>query len=31
LEGLDDIASTLKSDAVISSFEDKNSTERPWL
>jgi 3-isopropylmalate/(R)-2-methylmalate dehydratase small subunit len=31
LEGLDDIASTLKSDAVISSFENKNSTERPWL
>ncbi|MGK6315125.1 3-isopropylmalate dehydratase small subunit [Neorhizobium sp. DT-125] len=31
LEGLDDIASTLKSDAVISSFETRNRTERPWL
>jgi 3-isopropylmalate/(R)-2-methylmalate dehydratase small subunit len=31
LEGLDDIASTLKSDAVISSFEDKTRAERPWL
>jgi 3-isopropylmalate/(R)-2-methylmalate dehydratase small subunit len=31
LEGLDDIASTLKSDAVIGSFENKLRTERPWL
>ncbi|RWX74543.1 3-isopropylmalate dehydratase small subunit [Neorhizobium lilium] len=31
LEGLDDIASTMKSDAVISSFENKNQAERPWL
>lgn len=31
LEGLDDIASTLKSDAAISTFESKNRTERPWL
>ncbi|MFB9953384.1 3-isopropylmalate dehydratase small subunit [Rhizobium puerariae] len=31
LEGLDDIASTLKSDAVIGSFENKIRTERPWL
>ena len=31
LEGLDDIASTLKSDTAISSFETKNRAERPWL
>jgi 3-isopropylmalate/(R)-2-methylmalate dehydratase small subunit len=31
LEGLDDIASTMKSDAAISSFENKNQVERPWL
>ncbi|MCJ8519855.1 3-isopropylmalate/(R)-2-methylmalate dehydratase small subunit [Pseudorhizobium tarimense] len=31
LEGLDDIASTLKSEAVIGSFEQKISSERPWL
>ncbi|MGK9053498.1 3-isopropylmalate dehydratase small subunit [Neorhizobium petrolearium] len=31
LEGLDDIASTLKSDATISSFETRNRSERPWL
>ncbi|WP_117194581.1 3-isopropylmalate dehydratase small subunit [Rhizobium terrae] len=31
LEGLDDIASTLKSDAAISSFENKNRADRPWL
>ncbi|CAD7048933.1 3-isopropylmalate dehydratase small subunit [Pseudorhizobium endolithicum] len=31
LEGLDDIASTLKSESVIGSFEQKLSTERPWL
>ena len=31
LEGLDDIASTLKSDPKISSFEQKMATERPWL
>ncbi|WJR68936.1 3-isopropylmalate dehydratase small subunit [Neorhizobium sp. CSC1952] len=31
LEGLDDIASTLKSDAAISSFETRNRSERPWL
>jgi len=31
LEGLDDIASTMKSDAAISSFENKNQAERPWL
>ncbi|MCF6368998.1 3-isopropylmalate dehydratase small subunit [Rhizobium halophilum] len=31
LEGLDDIASTLKSEAVIGSFEQKISAERPWL
>jgi 3-isopropylmalate/(R)-2-methylmalate dehydratase small subunit len=31
LEGLDDIASTLKSDAAISSFENRNRTDRPWL
>ncbi len=31
LEGLDDIASTLKSETVIGSFEQKISTERPWL
>lgn len=31
LEGLDDIASTLKSDAAISSFETKNRSDRPWL
>ncbi len=31
LEGLDVIASTLKSESVIGSFEQKLSTERPWL
>lgn len=31
LEGLDDIASTLKSDAAIASFETKNRSDRPWL
>ena len=31
LEGLDDIASTLKSETVIGSFENKLRTERPWL
>lgn len=31
LEGLDDIATTLKSDGAIASFESKLQTERPWL
>ncbi|HEV7433758.1 MAG TPA: 3-isopropylmalate dehydratase small subunit [Pseudorhizobium sp.] len=31
LEGLDDIASTLKNESVIGSFEQKVSAERPWL
>ena len=31
LEGLDDIASTLKSEPVIGSFEKKTSASRPWL
>ena len=31
LEGLDDIASTLKSDPAISSFEQQMSANRPWL
>ncbi|MBB6181389.1 3-isopropylmalate dehydratase small subunit [Pseudorhizobium flavum] len=31
LEGLDDIASTLKNESVIGSFEQKVSSERPWL
>ena len=31
LEGLDDIASTLKSDPAISSFERTMSQNRPWL
>ncbi|CDZ72540.1 3-isopropylmalate dehydratase small subunit [Neorhizobium galegae] len=31
LEGLDDIASTLKSDAAISTFENNNRAARPWL
>ena len=31
LEGLDDIAGTLKSDPSISSFEGKMASERPWL
>ena len=31
LEGLDDIASTLKNESVIGSFEQKLSSERPWL
>ncbi|SIR22327.1 3-isopropylmalate/(R)-2-methylmalate dehydratase small subunit [Rhizobium sp. RU35A] len=31
LEGLDDIATTLKSDAAIASFETKVQSERPWL
>jgi 3-isopropylmalate/(R)-2-methylmalate dehydratase small subunit len=31
LEGLDDIAGTLKSDPAISSFEGKMASERPWL
>ena len=31
LEGLDDIASTLKSDAKIAGFETRMAAERPWL
>ena len=31
LEGLDDIAGTLKSDPSISSFETQMAAERPWL
>ncbi|MDO1584789.1 3-isopropylmalate dehydratase small subunit [Rhizobium oryzicola] len=31
LEGLDDIATTLKSDGAIASFESKVQAERPWL
>ena len=31
LEGLDDIASTLKSDPAITGFEQKMQSERPWL
>ena len=31
LEGLDDIAGTLKSDPSITSFEGKMAAERPWL
>ncbi|HEY9012394.1 MAG TPA: 3-isopropylmalate dehydratase small subunit [Devosia sp.] len=31
LEGLDDIATTLKSNAKIASFEQKLTTERPWV
>lgn len=31
LEGLDDIASTLKSDSAISTFENNTSAQRPWL
>ena len=31
LEGLDDIAATLKADPAISSFEGKMSESRPWL
>ncbi|KQN73755.1 3-isopropylmalate dehydratase small subunit [Devosia sp. Leaf64] len=31
LEGLDDIAGTLKSDPAILSFEGKMANERPWL
>lgn len=31
LEGLDDIATTMKSDSAIASFENKLQTERPWL
>lgn len=31
LEGLDDIATTLKSDGAIASFENKMQVERPWL
>ncbi|MCB5202217.1 3-isopropylmalate dehydratase small subunit [Neorhizobium sp. T786] len=31
LEGLDDIATTLKSETVIGGFENKIRTERPWL
>ena len=31
LEGLDDIASTLKSDPKITGFEQKLSTQRPWI
>ncbi len=31
LEGLDDIATTLKSDAKIGSYETKLSAERPWV
>jgi 3-isopropylmalate/(R)-2-methylmalate dehydratase small subunit len=31
LEGLDDIATTLKSDPAITSFENKLAAERPWI
>ena len=31
LEGLDDIAGTLKSDSAIASFEGKMAQNRPWL
>jgi 3-isopropylmalate/(R)-2-methylmalate dehydratase small subunit len=31
LEGLDDIATTLKADPAISSFETKMASDRPWL
>jgi 3-isopropylmalate/(R)-2-methylmalate dehydratase small subunit len=31
LEGLDDIAATLKEDTTIAGFEQKMSAERPWL
>jgi 3-isopropylmalate/(R)-2-methylmalate dehydratase small subunit len=31
LEGLDDIATTLKSDPKITGFENKLATERPWI
>jgi 3-isopropylmalate/(R)-2-methylmalate dehydratase small subunit len=31
LEGLDDIASTLKNDAKIGGFENKIAAERPWI
>ncbi|MCO5734580.1 3-isopropylmalate dehydratase small subunit [Rhizobium sp. SSA_523] len=31
LEGLDDIATTLKSDSAIASFETKLQSQRPWL
>lgn len=31
LEGLDDIATTLKNDGSIGSFENKMQTSRPWL
>jgi len=31
LEGLDDIATTLKSDAMIGGFESKMAAERPWI
>ncbi|HHY51266.1 MAG TPA: 3-isopropylmalate dehydratase small subunit [Alphaproteobacteria bacterium] len=31
LEGLDDIASTLKHDPLISGFEQKLAAERPWI
>ena len=31
LEGLDDIAATLKSDPAISGFEQRMSQQRPWL
>ena len=31
LEGLDDIATTLKSDPAISSFETRMANDRPWL
>jgi 3-isopropylmalate/(R)-2-methylmalate dehydratase small subunit len=31
LEGLDDIAGTLKSDPSITSFESKMAADRPWL
>jgi 3-isopropylmalate/(R)-2-methylmalate dehydratase small subunit len=31
LEGLDDIAATLKQDASISGFENKVHAERPWI
>jgi 3-isopropylmalate/(R)-2-methylmalate dehydratase small subunit len=31
LEGLDDIAGTLKSDPAITGFEGKMAQSRPWL
>jgi 3-isopropylmalate/(R)-2-methylmalate dehydratase small subunit len=31
LEGLDDIAATMKESAEISAFESKVATQRPWI